>query len=171
MRSTAILLTLAMAFVAASGASSQPSATYRIDHVSDGDTVALRNGRRVRLVQIDTPEVYFGTECYGRQASALTERLLPPGTRVRLYSEPATDRIDDYGRLLRYVVRARDDVNVNVTLVALGAAAPYFYKGRRGRYAKQLETLARRARATPRGLWKECPRTPYDPNHGVDTRR
>ena len=30
----------------------------------------------MRLVQIDTPEVYFGTECYGRQASATTKRLL-----------------------------------------------------------------------------------------------
>jgi endonuclease YncB( thermonuclease family) len=36
-----------------------------IDHVADGDTVALRNGQRVRLVQIDTPEIFFGTECYG----------------------------------------------------------------------------------------------------------
>ena len=49
----------------------------------------LRNGQRVRLVQIDTPEVYFGTECYGR-ASATTKRLLPEGIRVRLLPEPAT---------------------------------------------------------------------------------
>ena len=55
------------------------------------------NGQRVRLVQIDTPEVYFGTECDGRQASATTKRLLPEGTRVRLLPEPATDRIDDFG--------------------------------------------------------------------------
>ena len=42
------------------------------------------SGQRVRLVQIDTPEVFFGTECYGRQASATTKRLLPEGVRVRL---------------------------------------------------------------------------------------
>jgi hypothetical protein len=42
------------------------------------------NAQRVRLVQIDTPEVYFGAECYGRQASATTKRLLPEGVRVRL---------------------------------------------------------------------------------------
>ena len=94
----------------------------------------LRNGQRVRLVQIDTPEVFFGVECYGHEASATTERLLPPGTRVRLLAEPATDRVDDFGRLLRYVVRA-DGVNVNLRIVALGAGAPYFYEGRRGRYA------------------------------------
>jgi len=38
-------------------------ATYRIDHVTDGDTVVLRNGQRARLVQIDTPEVQLGVEC------------------------------------------------------------------------------------------------------------
>ena len=93
------------ALAIASAAFGVSPSTYRIDHVTDGDTVVLRNGQRVRLVQIDTPEVYFGTECYGPQASATTKRLLPPGTRVRLLPEPATDRVDQYGRLLRYVVR------------------------------------------------------------------
>src|SRR5689334_18059291 len=87
---------------------------YRVDHVIDGDTIALRNGQHVRLVQIDTPEVYFGTECYGRQASATTKRLLPEDSRVRLFVEPRTDRDHQYGRLLRYVVRINGAVNVNV---------------------------------------------------------
>lgn len=130
----------------------------------------LRNGQRVRLVQIDTPEVFFGVECYGHEASAATERLLPRGTRVRLYAEPATDRVDDFGRLLRYVVRA-DGVNVNLRLVALGAAAPYFYEGRRGRYATRLEALARTARRKQLGLWGVCPRTAYDPYNAIETRR
>src|SRR6266542_5344627 len=66
-------------------------ASFRVGHVVDGDTVELRNGARVRLVQIDTPEVYFHRECYGRQASAATKRLLPHGARVRLMPERATD--------------------------------------------------------------------------------
>ena len=36
---------------------------YRVARVVDGDTVDLTNGAKVRLVQIDTPEVYFGLEC------------------------------------------------------------------------------------------------------------
>jgi endonuclease YncB( thermonuclease family) len=131
--------------------------------------VTLRNGQRVRLVQIDTPEVYFGTECYGPQASATTKRLLPAGTRVRLLAEPATDRVDQYGRLLRYIVRAQDGLNVNVQLVRVGAAAPYFYEGRRGRYAALLERLALRARRLHLGLWRACPHTPYNPTRGVAT--
>ena len=122
-------------------------------------------------MQIDTPEVYFGVECYGPAASRRTKQLLPPGTAVRLAVEPATDRVDQYGRLLRYVIRAKDGLNVNVRLVAEGAAAPYFYDGRRGRFAARLEALAKRARALRLGLWGACLRTPYNPYAGVATRR
>jgi len=143
--------------------------TVRIDHVADGDTVTLTNGQRVRLVQIDTPEVYFGVECYGREASTLTKRMLLPGTVVRLLREPASDDVDRYGRLLRYVVRVRDGLNINLRLVAKGAAAPYFYAGLRGRFTQQLLRLARSARAQDLGLWGACPGTAWDPEHGVKT--
>ena len=93
------------------------------------------------------------------------------GSRVRLFNEPATDRVDQYGRLLRYVVRVNGAVNVNIRLVAVGAAAPYFYKGRRGKYAGLLEVLTKRAKARKIGLWKAYPHTLYDPYHGVQTRR
>jgi len=81
---------------------------YVIARVVDGDTVDLTNGAKVRLVQIDAPEVANGGECFGNAAAAAATRLIPPGTRVRLETEPATDRVDQYGRLLRYVIRARD---------------------------------------------------------------
>jgi endonuclease YncB( thermonuclease family) len=150
--------------------STAPAAhTYRIARVVDGDTVDLTNGAKVKLVQIDTPEVYFGAECWGRQASLETKSLLPAGTAVRLAPEPATDLVDRYGRLLRYVIRARDGLNVNVFLVAHGDAAPYFYDGRRGRYAAALTRDALRARATRKGLWGACPNTPVDFNRGVST--
>ena len=90
---------------------------------------------------------------------------------MRLLVEPATDRVDDFGRLLRYVVRIDGSVNVNVRLVAVGAAAPYFYRGRRGRCENRLEVLAKRARARKLGLWGVCPRTRYNPYEGIETRR
>jgi len=159
---------LALAFVGAASAPASPPA-FRVRGVVDGDTIRLGNGLRVRLVQIDTPEVYFRPECYGRRASAVTKRLLPAGTLIRLLGEPATDRVDRYGRLLRYVIRIHDGLDVNIRLVALGAAAPYFYRHRRGRFAAKLERLAKRARARKRGLWGHCPGTRYDPYHGVST--
>jgi endonuclease YncB( thermonuclease family) len=90
--------------------------------------------------------------------------------RVDHFAEPAADRVDRFGRLLRYVVRINGAVDVNIRLVAVGAAAPYFYGGVRGRYAARLEGLAKRARAKKLGLWKVCPNTSYDPYDGVQTR-
>jgi endonuclease YncB( thermonuclease family) len=77
MRLAALVFLTIAASVSIATANSNPPVTYRIDRVTDGDTVVLRNGQRVRLVQIDTPEVYFGTECYGRQASKATKCRVP----------------------------------------------------------------------------------------------
>ena len=100
-----------------------------------------------------------------------TKRLLPAGTRVQLRANPGHGPGRPVGRLLRYVVRVSDGLNVNVRLVTVGAAAPYFYDGARGMYARLLDERARRARALKRGLWGACPRTRYDPYAAVATRR
>ncbi len=164
-----VLLALVLLVAACGSALPPPPPGYaRIGHVADGDTVVLQDGTTVRLVQIDTPEVFFHPECFGEQASAETKRLLPKNTLVRLELEPATDAVDQYGRLLRYVIRS-DNVNVNVTLVAEGYAAPYFFGGRYGDEAPELERLAEAAQRDGRGLWGACPTTPYAPEHGVDT--
>ena len=55
------------------------SPVYRIDHLTDGDTVVLRNGQRVRLIQIDTPEVYFGTEVLRKAGVRSDEASTPTG--------------------------------------------------------------------------------------------
>ena len=56
---------------------------------------------------------------------------------VRLISASVCARVGIQRNL--YVIRARDGLDVNVRLVGVGAAARYFYDGRRGRYAAQLE--------------------------------
>ena len=145
-----------------------PPGWSRVDHVTDGDTVVVGNHVTVRLVQIDTPEVFFTPECYGEQASAETKKLLPRGTLVRLVQDQATDAVDDFGRLLRYVVRA-DGVDVNLQLVTDGAAAPYFFDGVRGGHAAELLAEASAARAAGRGIWGACPGTELAPEHGVST--
>jgi micrococcal nuclease len=134
--------------------------------VYDGDTLRLRDGRRVRLLQIDTPELGSG-ECYSRAARTELLRLVPIGSRVVLEADRDLDRIDRYGRLLRYI--RRGGMNVNVELVRQGAAAPYFYRGDRGRYAPALMVATTSAKVTKRGLWRACPGTKLDPNHAVDT--
>jgi micrococcal nuclease len=130
-----------------------------VARIIDGDTIELVGGQRVRLVQIDTPEQ--GKECYGDEASALTRRLLPPGTRVRIEQDPSLDQVDRYDRKLAYVWRGDEDVNV--TLVREGAAGVWFFGSRRGRHASELLKAAERARADHRGLWGACPLARFDP--------
>jgi endonuclease YncB( thermonuclease family) len=138
----------------------------RIARITDGDTVVLENGQRVRLLQIDTPEV-GGGECFSRAAKKRLARLLPVGVTVRLDADPALDARDRYGRLLRYVTRS--GINVNLRMVAIGAAAPYFYRGDRGRWSDALLNAGKRAKRQRLGLWGACPRAKLDPNRAIDT--
>ena len=140
-----------------------------IGHVADGDTVVLRSGERIRLVQIDTPEVYGATECYGPRASADTKAILPAGTRVRIVTDPRLDQRDRDGRTLAYVWKG--GLLVNLRLVATGDAAPYFYDGDRGEYANRIFEAAVAARNAGRGLWGHCLRgaVPLRPTRGVAT--
>jgi micrococcal nuclease len=139
-----------------------------VGSVYDGDTLTLRDGRRVRLLQIDTPELGSG-ECYSRAARTALVVLAPPGKKAVLEADPALDRVDRYGRLLRYV--KRNGMNVNLELARRGAAAPYFYRGDRGRYAGSLMRAAQSAKAAKRGLWRACPSTVLDPFRAVSTAR
>ncbi len=138
----------------------------RVDHVIDGDTIELTNGERVRLVQIDSTELGSG-ECYSRKAAQVLRSLLPEGTAVHLEADPRLDRIDSYGRLLRYVHRGR--LNVNLELVRRGAATVWFYHGDRGRYASQLLAAATSARHARRGLWGACPKAVWNPLAAAST--
>jgi micrococcal nuclease len=137
-----------------------------VDRIVDGDTLVLRSGVRVRLVQIDAPEV--GGECYAAAATRELTRLAPAGARIVLESDPRLDRIDRFGRLLRYVhVQAR---NLNVELVRRGAATPWFYRGERGRYSLRLLAAASVARSGGRGMWGAC-RVSWHPDEPVETHR
>jgi micrococcal nuclease len=143
-----------------------PHSAIVVRSIYDGDTLQLANGKRVRLLQIDTPELGSG-ECYSRAARTTLVELVPIGSRITLEADPRLDKVDRYGRLLRYVHRG--SMNVNLQLVKRGAAAPYFYRGDRGKYAARLLAEALQAELENRGLWGACPKTELDPGRAVDT--
>lgn len=137
-----------------------PPPPPRVAAVSDGDTIRLEDGRRVRLVQIDAPERRRG-ECFAQKSAQTLRRLLGPGTTIRLAADPRLDKLDRFGRQLRYVFLGRR--NVNIVLVRQGAAAPWFFNRERGRYADLLMSAAEQAQAAGRGLWGACSATKLDP--------
>ena len=124
-----------------------------VTRIGDGDTLELGDGSRVRLVQIDAPELGEG-ECYAPEAATALAELVPPGSTVGLERDAALDDVDRFGRLLRYVFR--NGTNVNLELVRDGAAEVFFFRGDRGRYAAELLDAAGEARGAQRGLWGAC---------------
>ncbi len=157
---------MALVLTGCADTGSNGASSARIDRVVDGDTIRLTDGRRIRLVQIDAPEV-SDNECYADEATEALERLAPPGTRVTLEADPALDDRDRFDRLLRYVLVGGE--NVNLRLVEDGAASVWFFEGDRGRYAGQFLAEATAAQAERRGLWGACPAARLDPLHGVET--
>mgnify|MGYP003379815169 CR=1 FL=1 len=128
-------------------------------YVSDGDTIGVTiDGveERVRLIGIDTPETKkpdTPVECFGPEASAFTESLLPDGTE--LYLERDIEARDPYGRLLAYVYRTSDGMFVNLEIIAQGFALPLTIAPNSA-HADEFVTAARAADAAGTGLWAAC---------------
>ena len=80
-----------------------------VAHVIDGDTVQFGDGKTVRLIGIDTPEVYGGSEYGGQRASAYMERIAS-GRRVSVHTDPTQGTYDRYGRLLAYLDAGKTDL-------------------------------------------------------------
>jgi endonuclease YncB( thermonuclease family) len=121
----------------------------RVTKHTDGDTLWLSRIGKVRLIGVDTPEVYGGVECFGRQASTFVERTVPLGAKVR-YRLGIEER-DRYGRALAYVWLA-DGRLLNRLLVARGYAQPLTVPPN-VEYEDAFVRASRRARDAGRGLW------------------
>ena len=128
----------------------------RVVSVTDGDTIEVRQRGRtrdVRLIGIDTPEVSFGLECGGRQASKSMKHMLSPGDRVRLIRDRSQDNRDAYRRLLRYVIKNGRDVGRKQ--IHRGWAEVYVFERpfrRVGSYRRQEH----KAEKHDRGVWHRC---------------
>jgi endonuclease YncB( thermonuclease family) len=126
--------------------------TALVTRVIDGDTVELANGETVRMIGIDTPEVYGGTECGGAQASAYMERIAT-GRRVSVRTDPTQDTYDRYGRLLAYLDAGGRDLGEAV--LRAGWARVYVYDQPFRRLADYRQAGSA-ARGGDRGIWGRC---------------
>jgi micrococcal nuclease len=123
---------------------------FEIESITDGDTVRLVNGERIRFEGIDTPEI-SKKECFALEAKEFTRSLLE-GQSIFLEGES----VDNYKRLVRTVYLG--DLNVNEIIVVNGyAEVPSRYKENVSHYSK-LKELESYARFNCLGLWncEEC---------------
>jgi len=135
-----------------------------VTRVVDGDTLALENGERVRLIGIDTPEVHESKKLYrdskrsstdvttikkfGRKAWDFT-RKLTENKRVNL--EFDIEKRDKYNRLLAYVY-LKDGTFVNAEIVKQGYASLLTIPPN-VKYADLFRKLYEDARSKKIGLW------------------
>ena len=139
-------------------------ADFPVLEVIDGDTIRIVGVPDVRLLQIDTPELR--KECYAIEAKRALEALVGNSV-VTLKSDPKLSDVDNRKkRLAQYVFVG--DKNINLELVKMGAATPWFYGGK-GIYARELRAAAEEARLNKLGLWGACPGTKLNTSKGVST--
>lgn len=122
----------------------------RVSRVIDGDTIELSDGRRVRYVGIDAPEI--GSEgkrgeCFSQEAFEKNREMVE-GKEV--YLERDVSERDKYGRWL-YLVFLKD-VSVEEVLVKGGYARKMILKPDIS-YSSKIGEWEREAREKNIGIW------------------
>jgi len=102
--------------------------TVVVKRVIDGDTIELDNGKKVRLLGINTPEK--GEEYYHEAKNFLIDNI----ENKTIMLEFIDEKIDKYNRTLAYVIK--DSQNINLEIVKNGLANPYFPSGKNKYYNK-----------------------------------
>jgi endonuclease YncB( thermonuclease family) len=127
-----------------------------VREVIDGDTIVLRNGRKVRYLGINAPE---RGQPYAREATKANRRLVR-GLPVRLEFDQV--REDRNGRLLAYVyvmkcvVRGAgcgEETLVNEQLLAIGMVHAFLLPPNT-RHAERLLEAQQKAKTAGKGMWK-----------------
>jgi len=141
-------------------------AVLKVVKIYDGDTVTMADGMKIRLLQIDAPEL-AENECFSKESKAALVNLLAKKGTITLKADPASASYDRYGRALRYIFVGK--LNVNLEMIKIGAAAPYFYQGEKGVYSAAMLKAAQDAKFYKVGLWKTCPGTQLVPTKAITT--
>ncbi len=135
----------------------------RVKWVVDGDTIILKDGRHIRYIGMDTPEIdheHDRAEPMGYEAKIANRRLVE-GWKLRL--EFDRERHDRYDRILAYVYRS-DGLFVNGELLEQGFAHLLIHFPNTAK-EKTLRNAQRAAMQAGRGVWKTIDKNAR-PSHG-----
>jgi endonuclease YncB( thermonuclease family) len=129
--------------------------TATVDTIYDGDTIKLRDGRVVRFIGINTPELstqYKPAQPFAAEAKQALLSMLPPGAEVGLRFDQ--DRQDHYKRTLAHVYD-KSGKNLSVSLLEQGLAFAIVVPPNNAHvdcyFANELP-----ARSAKRGLWSSA---------------
>lgn len=136
----------------------RPSATQydeiaEVRHIHDGDTIQLRDGRKVRLIGINTPELARGNEAeeaYASEAKKTLRSLFNNDKSIGLVF--GEEKKDHYGRFLAHVFSA-DKQDAQAALLKQGHAFAITIPPNTQLAACYL-ALEHEARCRKQGLWQ-----------------
>jgi len=126
-----------------------------VQRVIDGDTIELNNGKRVRYIGVDTPELRrringqwtYRPQRLAEEAREFNQRLVD-GKRVRL--EYDQERMDRYQRELAYIYVG--DLFVNAELIRSGYARAVLHPPNL-KYSTLFLRLQKEAKNQQKGVW------------------
>jgi len=126
---------------------------HTVVRATDGDSLVLENGDRVRLIGVDTPETVhplLPVQRFGKEAKAFSTKMAE-GKDVTLEFGP--ELRDKYGRLLAYVWIG--DLLLNRMLIKRG----YGFAMTRFSHGKMADFLEAEQEARDRryGMWHDSP--------------
>jgi micrococcal nuclease len=125
---------------------------FKIKKVYDGDTVQLEDGRKIRLLSINTPEVQHKdkmAEAGGEEAKAWLINKLQHA-KVRLVFD--VERTDNYRRTLAHLFTDKKE-HINLSLVKEGLAAVSIYPPNL-QYVNELVAAGNKAQQDRLGIWQ-----------------
>jgi micrococcal nuclease len=156
---------LILLFLTASVVCASADGWVRARWVADGDTIVLQDGRHVRYIGVDTPEIDHKNnraEPMGYEARAMNRHLVD-GWQLRLVQD--REKKDRYGRILAYVYR-RDGLFVNAEMLNQGCG---YLLSRFPNISKEQEllTFQRDAMQHARGIWMLVRKDAQPPPHAL----
>ena len=94
-----------------------------VDRVYDGDTIKLKDGRHVRILGVNAPEIDHGKElsgqALGEESRLATEAFFKADKQVRLFYD--VQRVDRYERTLAHVYDSKgNSLSANLLRKGLG---------------------------------------------------
>ncbi len=129
-----------------------PQIEWKVEGVTDGDTIVLNDGETVRYVGIDTPEK---SQPYFDEAKEFNRSMVEAKEITLEFDQ---EKRDDYLRLLAYVWVATDPATggesllVNAELIKRGLARVYSHRPNL-KYRDHFVSLQKQAREKRIGIW------------------
>ncbi|MGR8978955.1 MAG: thermonuclease family protein [Gammaproteobacteria bacterium] len=127
---------------------------YRVKKVYDGDTLVLEDGRKIRLLGVNAPEVEHKdkpADAGGEEAKRWLAGKLQ-SAKIRL--ETDVEKFDKYGRTLAHVFTDKNE-HINLQLVEKGFAAVSLFPPNL-LYAERLINAGKRAESARSGIWSKA---------------